>query len=55
LTIKIAFAGTQLYGQTGFASRFLTRVETRRADPKVMQVEEGGFEYAREPHTPQSL
>ncbi len=48
-------AGTQLYGQSGFASLFPTRVEIRSADPQVIQLEEGGFVHPREPHAPQSL
>jgi predicted dehydrogenase len=48
-------AGTQLYGQSGFASLFPTRVETRSADPQVIQMEEGGFVHPREPHASQSL
>jgi predicted dehydrogenase len=47
-------AGTQLYGERGFASLFPTRLEARTADPGVIAVDEGGFVFPREPHMPQS-
>ena len=48
-------AGTQLYGRSGFASLFPTRVERRVGEANLPQVEDGGFVHPRESHAPQSL
>lgn len=48
-------AGTQLYGQAGFASLFPTRIETRTRGQAENQVDDGGFAALRKPHAPQSM
>ena len=48
-------ASTQLYGQTGFASLFPTRIEKLTDSPNVMDLDDGGFAFPRNDHSEQLM